>query len=151
MCQHNKARVVASSRHDKVGDIECLAPDPSGGDGPSGEQRQKTEAEEMERHESSRKKVMAERIERESNDEHGGIKDILMARLWEKERGGSQGGKDKTERVQSSEADDCVFLAGLISHDSAGVQRNDECICSSAQETSSILVSSVAGGAAVGT
>ena len=68
MCQHNKARVVASSRHDKVGDIECLAPDPTGGDGPSGEERQKTEAEEMERHESSRKKVMAERIERESND-----------------------------------------------------------------------------------
>lgn len=44
MCQHNKARVVASSRHDKVGDIECLAPDPSGGDGPSGEERMRTEA-----------------------------------------------------------------------------------------------------------
>ena len=41
MCQHNKAGVVASSRHDKVGDIECLAPDPSGGDGPSGEERER--------------------------------------------------------------------------------------------------------------
>lgn len=40
MCQHNKARVVASSRHDKVGDIECLAPDPSGGDRPFGEKRE---------------------------------------------------------------------------------------------------------------
>lgn len=36
-----------------------------------------------------------------------------MAQLWEKERG-SQGGKDKKKkkkkRVQSSEADDCVFV-----------------------------------------
>lgn len=35
---------------------------------------------------------------------------ILTAQLWEIERGGSQGGKDETERVQSSEADDCVFV-----------------------------------------
>lgn len=39
MCQHNKAKVVASSRHDKVGDIECLVPDPSGGNKPSGDKR----------------------------------------------------------------------------------------------------------------
>lgn len=36
-------------------------------------------------------------------------------------------------------------LAGLISNDSTVVQRNDLCICSTAQETSSILVSTVAG------
>ncbi len=43
MCQHNKAGAVASSRHDKVGDIECLAPDPSSGDRPfrEGERKRK--------------------------------------------------------------------------------------------------------------
>lgn len=40
MCQHNKARVMASSRHDKVEDIECLAPDPSVGGRPSREERE---------------------------------------------------------------------------------------------------------------
>ncbi|TNN58413.1 hypothetical protein EYF80_031364 [Liparis tanakae] len=43
MCQHNKAGGVASSWLDKVGDIECSAPDPSGGDGPSG-RRENAEA-----------------------------------------------------------------------------------------------------------
>ncbi len=66
MCQHNKAGVVASSRHDKVGDIECLAPDPSSGDRPSGEEGENG-SKEMERQESS-KKVMAKSTERESND-----------------------------------------------------------------------------------
>ena len=71
MCQHNKPRVVASSRHNKVGDIDCLAPGPSGGDRtppnthPGGEREQKQgdgETTELE------KKVMAKSIERESND-----------------------------------------------------------------------------------
>lgn len=40
VCQHNKARAVASPLLDKVGDIKCLAPDPSGGDRPSGEEKE---------------------------------------------------------------------------------------------------------------
>lgn len=36
MCQHNKAGVVASSRRDKVEDIECLVPDLASGDSPLG-------------------------------------------------------------------------------------------------------------------
>lgn len=55
MCQHNKTRVVASSRHDKVGDIECLAPDPSGGDRPSREKKENG-SKEIERQEHSKKK-----------------------------------------------------------------------------------------------
>lgn len=35
---------------------------------------------------------------------------ILMSQLWEEEAGRVKGGKDKIERVQSSEADDCVFV-----------------------------------------
>lgn len=66
MCQHNKARVVASSRHDKVGDIEFLAPDPSGGHRASGEENENG-SKEMERQESL-KKGMAKSIGRESND-----------------------------------------------------------------------------------
>lgn len=66
MCRHNKARVVASSQHDKVGDIECPAPDPSGEDRPSGEESENG-SEEMDRRESL-KKVMAKSIQRESND-----------------------------------------------------------------------------------
>lgn len=35
---------------------------------------------------------------------------ILMALCWGKTDRESHGGKDKKERVQSSEADDCVFV-----------------------------------------
>lgn len=54
MCQHNKARVAASSRHDKVEDIECLAPDPSGGDKPSGGGGRENGSKKMERQEEKR-------------------------------------------------------------------------------------------------
>lgn len=66
MCQHNKARAVASPLHDKVGDIECLAPDPSGRDRPSREERENGNGE-TEKQESL-KKVMARNTKRESND-----------------------------------------------------------------------------------
>lgn len=33
-----------------------------------------------------------------------------MAQCWEKRERGSRGGRDKNEQVQSSEADDCVFV-----------------------------------------
>lgn len=61
MCQHNKARVMASSRHDKVEDIECLPPDPSVEGRPSREEREKG-SKEMDRRET------AKSIERGSND-----------------------------------------------------------------------------------
>lgn len=35
---------------------------------------------------------------------------MLIARLWENERGGDKGGKEKNQWVQSSEADNCVFV-----------------------------------------
>lgn len=35
---------------------------------------------------------------------------MLIARLWENEGGGDKGGKEKNQWVQSSEADNCVFV-----------------------------------------